>query len=62
MDSLYVSTTSQILAFPETGNYENNLNCQWDLISSDPGGRIQINFELFGTEEGLDYLIVSVTL
>ena len=54
-----VSSTSQILDFPGTENYENNHDCQSTLTS--PGGRIRIDFGSFDTETNQDYLSVTTT-
>ena len=55
-----ISSTSQTLAFPGSGNYENNQRCQWTLTS--PDGRIRIDFVSFNTEPNYDYLLVSTTI
>ena len=58
-----VSSTSQLLIYPQYGDsYDNNQNCQWTLTSSDPDSRIQIDFEHFDTETNYDYLVVRCNL
>ena len=55
-----VTATDQLLAFPENGGlYDNNQDCLWTLISSDPDSQIQIEFNSFNTESYHDYLLVS---